>query len=193
MTAERVRAQKRRIHHHDHAAHADARPPIEEEGGHGVPPQNDEKDQRAVEGVAVEVLKDPQPALAPVPRRPTHGARRRREKERLVVGAAVVIAGEAADGREERRGADLEGEPFIAFEPDIPTRKTIDRMLRTHRVAVDTVMEFDNVETIKRSVEVGTGVSILPATTVTREAKGRMLSAAAQAFVRLLAGAHQAR
>ena len=54
-------------------------------------------------------------------------------------------------------------------------------------------MEFDHVETIKRSVEVGTGVSILPATTVTREAKGRMLSAAAQAFVRLLAGAHQAR
>jgi LysR family transcriptional regulator, transcriptional activator of the cysJI operon len=115
------------------------------------------------------------------------------------------------------RLAELEGEPFIAFERDIPTRKTIDRILRTHRVAVDTVMEFDNVETIKRSVEVGTGVSILPGTTVTREAKGRtlatadfaegpfvrevgiihrrgrVLSAAAQAFVRLLAGAHQAR
>jgi DNA-binding transcriptional LysR family regulator len=115
------------------------------------------------------------------------------------------------------RLAELEGEPFIAFERDIPTRKTIDRVLRTHRVAVDTVMEFDNVETIKRSVEVGTGLSILPATTVTREVKGRMLatagfaegpftrevgiihrrgrvlSAAAQAFVRLLAGGRQQR
>ena len=115
------------------------------------------------------------------------------------------------------RLAELDGEPFIAFERDIPTRKTIDRVLRTHRVAVDTVMEFDNVETIKRSVEVGTGLSILPATTVTREAKshtlatadfaegpfvrevgiihrrGRVLSAAAQAFVRLLVGGRQQR
>lgn len=74
------------------------------------------------------------------------------------------------------RLAELNGEPFIAFEGDIPTRKTIDRVLRTHHVAVDTVMEFDNVETIKRSVEVGTGVSILPASTVTRETKGGMLA-----------------
>ena len=46
------------------------------------------------------------------------------------------------------------------------------------RVSVDTVMEFDNVETIKRSVEVGTGLSILPATTVTREARSGMLATA---------------
>jgi LysR family transcriptional regulator, transcriptional activator of the cysJI operon len=115
------------------------------------------------------------------------------------------------------RLAELEGEPFVAFERDIPTRRTIDRVLRAHRVSVDTVMEFDNVETIKRSIEVGTGLSILPATTVTREAKGRtlatadfaegpftrevgiihrrgrVLSAAAQAFVRLLAGHDQQR
>jgi len=115
------------------------------------------------------------------------------------------------------RLAELNGEPFVAFERDIPTRKTIDRVLRTHRVSVDTVMEFDNVETIKRSVEVGTGLSILPATTVTREARsgtlatadfaegrftrevgvihrrGRVLSAAAQAFVHVLVGGRQQR
>ena len=113
------------------------------------------------------------------------------------------------------RLAELGGEPFIAFERDIPTRKTIDRVLRTHGVTVAPVMEFDNVETIKRSVEVGTGLSILPATTVTREARsgtlatadfaegpftrevgiihrrGRVLSAAAQEFVRLLVGPRQ--
>src|ERR1051325_1611924 len=65
--------------------------------------------------------------------------------------------------RRRVRLAELRGEPFVAFERDIPTRKTIDRVLCAHRVAVDTVMEFDNVETIKRSVEVGTGGSILPA------------------------------
>ena len=110
------------------------------------------------------------------------------------------------------RLAELDGEPFVAFERDIPTRKTIDRMLRAHRVTVDTVMEFDNVETIKRSVEVGTGLAILPASTVTQETRtrrlatpdlaegpftrqlgiihrrGRVLSAAAREFVRLLAG-----
>jgi len=115
------------------------------------------------------------------------------------------------------RLAELQGEPFVAFERDIPTRKTIDRVLRTRRVSVNTVMEFDNVETIKRSVEVGTGLSILPATTVTREARsgmlatadfaegpftrevglihrrGRVLSAAAQAFVHLLVGSQQRR
>ena len=108
------------------------------------------------------------------------------------------------------RVAELAGEPFVAFERDIPTRKTIDRVLRTHGVKVDPVMEFDNVETIKRSIEVGTGLSILPATTVISEARsgrlatadfaegpftreigiihrrGRVLSAPAQAFIRLL-------
>jgi hypothetical protein len=48
-------------------------------------------------------------------------------------------------------------------------------------VTVDTVMEFDNVETIKRSVEVGTGLAILP------------VSAAASEFVRMLAGGRQQR
>jgi LysR family transcriptional regulator, transcriptional activator of the cysJI operon len=119
--------------------------------------------------------------------------------------------------RRRVRLAELAGEPFIAFERDIPTRRTIDRLLRTHHVAVDTVMEFDNVETIKRSVEVGTGLSILPATTVKHEVRngmlatadfaegpftrevgivhrrGRVLSAAAGAFVRLLVGGRQQR
>lgn len=70
----------------------------------------------------------------------------------------------------------LRDEPFIAFEPDIPTRKTIDRLLRSHHVAVRTVMEFDNVETIKRSVEVGSGVSILPEATVVNEVASGLLT-----------------
>ncbi len=71
----------------------------------------------------------------------------------------------------------LAGEPFIAFEPDIPTRRTIDRILRSHRVAVRTLMEFDNVETIKRSVEVGSGLSILPETTLVSEVASGQLAA----------------
>jgi DNA-binding transcriptional LysR family regulator len=71
----------------------------------------------------------------------------------------------------------LAGEDFIAFERDIPTRKTIDRILKQSKVEVNRVMEFDNIETIKRSVEAGVGVSILPETAVANEVRNRQLVA----------------
>jgi DNA-binding transcriptional LysR family regulator len=108
---------------------------------------------------------------------------------------------------------ELAGEDFIAFERDIPTRKTIDRIFKQHKIAVNTVMEFDNIETIKRSVEVGIGLSILPETVIVSEVRsqllkqldftegtftrsvgiihrrGRVFSAAAKEFVQMLAEA----
>lgn len=88
----------------------------------------------------------------------------------------------------------LQGEPFIAFERDIPTRKTIDRLLRAHHVTVRTVMEFDNVETIKRSVEVGSGIAILPEPTLANETQGGLLAKVTLAdgpFTRRLAIVHR--
>jgi DNA-binding transcriptional LysR family regulator len=72
-------------------------------------------------------------------------------------------------GKDEIDAAELEGESFIAFSPDIPTRRNIDKLLRAEHVRVKTRMEFDNIETIKRAVEIGTGVSILPAQTLQLE------------------------
>lgn len=69
----------------------------------------------------------------------------------------------------------LQGEEFIAFERDIPTRRTVDRVLARHGVTVNRVMEFDNIETITRAVEVGTGVSIVPQTTVVDAVQRRRL------------------
>ena len=71
--------------------------------------------------------------------------------------------------------ARLAGEKFVSFEPDVPTRKIIDRFLREHRVEIRTVMEFDNIETVKRAVEVENGVSIVPANTVREEVKSGLL------------------
>jgi DNA-binding transcriptional LysR family regulator len=68
----------------------------------------------------------------------------------------LAIAKEPVDLR------DLNRLPFVAFDPDIPTRKAIDRVLHDHGVEVEIVQEFDNVETIKRSVEAELGVSIIP-------------------------------
>ncbi|MEO8351679.1 MAG: LysR family transcriptional regulator [Chthoniobacteraceae bacterium] len=63
----------------------------------------------------------------------------------------------------------LRGERFIAFEPDQPTRKVIDRYLRENDIEVASVMEFDNIETVKRAVEIESGISIVPANTVRQE------------------------
>jgi len=66
---------------------------------------------------------------------------------------------------------------FVAFERDIPTRRAIDRAMRIRNVQVEIIMEFDNVETIKRAVEIGAGISIVPAVTVKNEVQtGTLIS-----------------
>lgn len=69
----------------------------------------------------------------------------------------------------------LRGLPFVAFDRDIPTRRWIDKALRRERVSVDYVMDLDNIETIKRSVEAGLGVSILPAQALVNEVRAGTL------------------
>ncbi|HWP45330.1 MAG TPA: LysR family transcriptional regulator [Blastocatellia bacterium] len=81
-----------------------------------------------------------------------------------------------ADSKRIEIGA-LNGERFIGFERDIPTRKAIDRILRDRGVAVEYVMEFDNIETIKRSVEAGLGITIVPRAAVENEVRAGSLSA----------------
>lgn len=72
----------------------------------------------------------------------------------------------------------LAGQDFVAFESDIPTRKAIDKILRDHGVQVHPVMEFDNVETVKRAVEIDAGVSIVPQITVAQEVSKQTLAQA---------------
>ncbi|PYJ87639.1 MAG: hypothetical protein DME22_00845, partial [Verrucomicrobia bacterium] len=69
------------------------------------------------------------------------------------------------------------GQKFIAFEPDIPTRKAIDRVLKDHNVTVQPVMEFDNIETVKRAVEIDAGVAIVPQGTIMQEVAKQTLAA----------------
>jgi LysR family transcriptional regulator, transcriptional activator of the cysJI operon len=63
----------------------------------------------------------------------------------------------------------LAGQKIIGFEPDIPTRNALDKILKEHGVEVKHVMEFDNVETVKRAVEIDAGVSIVPQGTIAQE------------------------
>jgi DNA-binding transcriptional LysR family regulator len=65
--------------------------------------------------------------------------------------------------------ARLDGETFIGFDADVSIRRAIDRFLRHHNVHVKVALEFDNIENIKRAVEIPEGVAILPEPTLARE------------------------
>jgi DNA-binding transcriptional LysR family regulator len=71
----------------------------------------------------------------------------------------------------------LNGQKFINIERDIPTGKAIARILSERRIAVKAVHEFDNIETVKRAVEIGTGIAIVPEQTARQEVANKTLVA----------------
>ncbi len=81
----------------------------------------------------------------------------------------------------------LQFEKFIAFEQAVPTRVWIDSILHRYNIVVRPVMEFDNIETVKRAIEIGAGVSILPRTAILQEVGSRTMKAVGfsnESFVR---------
>ena len=67
--------------------------------------------------------------------------------------------------------AELTGQKFIGFDPDIPTRKAVDQIFRENHLQIEPVMEFDNIETVKRAVEIDHGIAIVPQATIVQEVK----------------------
>ena len=63
----------------------------------------------------------------------------------------------------------LNGLNYVAFEKGLASQRALDRIFQEHGIRVRVVMEFDNIETIKRSVEIGAGVSIVPLLSVQKE------------------------
>jgi LysR family transcriptional regulator, transcriptional activator of the cysJI operon len=84
----------------------------------------------------------------------------------------------------------LQGQKFVGYERDIPTRKASDKIMREHGVKLSYALEFDNIETIKRAVEIGLGCAIVPRMTIENEvARGtlKMLEFQEGTFLRPLA------
>ncbi len=84
----------------------------------------------------------------------------------------------------------LQGQKFVGYERDVATRKASDRILRDHGVKPQYALEFDNIETIKRAVEIGLGCAIVPKMTVENEVQRgtlRMLEFQEGTFLRPLA------
>ena len=71
----------------------------------------------------------------------------------------------------------LQFERFIGFGENVPTRVWIDNILQRYNIIIRPVMEFDNIETVKRAVEINSGVSILPQTAILQELGSRTLKA----------------
>jgi len=83
----------------------------------------------------------------------------------------------------------LDGESLVGFDAGLVIRKKIDAFLRRHGVEVKVVLTFDNIEAVKRAVEVGSGVAILPRPTLEHELQAGTLAAvplSPQNFVRPL-------
>jgi len=82
----------------------------------------------------------------------------------------------ALAGRQAVSLSELAGESFVAFETGLRIRAEIDRLLIVNKVDVNIALEFDNIETIKRAIEINEGVSILPEPTVASEVASGLLS-----------------
>ncbi len=112
--------------------------------------------------------------------------------------------------RERVKLSELNGQTMIGFDHGLSIRNEIDKALATQGAEADVVMEFDNIETIKRAIEIDAGIGLLPEPTVIREVqagtlvavpiegetlvrplgiihrRGKELSATAQRFIELL-------
>jgi len=71
----------------------------------------------------------------------------------------------------------LQFERFIVFEKDVPTRAWTDGILERYNVVIRPVMEFDNIETVKRAVELNSGISILPQSALLQEVNSGTIKA----------------
>lgn len=71
----------------------------------------------------------------------------------------------------------LNGQKLVGFEKDIPTRRALDKIFKGHGVSVNHAMEFDNIETVKRAVEIDSGVAIVPQETIRQEVANQSLAA----------------
>lgn len=90
---------------------------------------------------------------------------------------------------------ELRGQKFIHFAPDTPTRRAVERLLGAVRTTVQPVMEFDNIETVKRAVEIDAGLAIVPQPTVAVEVANKTLAEVpleGKSLFRPLAAIHRA-
>ena len=86
----------------------------------------------------------------------------------LIVHPEHRLAKRVLDGYDSARIEEVQGEDFVNFTSELRVRKQLDRWLREAGVSPNVIHEFDNVEQIRRAVEDGVRVALLPEATVAR-------------------------
>jgi len=82
--------------------------------------------------------------------------------------------------------AQLQELDYVAFDKDLVIRREVDRFWREQGVSPRVTLEFDNIENIKKAVEVSAGVALLPEPTLRREVAAGTLVAVPLAGVRFV-------
>jgi len=100
----------------------------------------------------------------------------------------VCAPGHPFADRVEVSLGELDGVAMVGFDADLVIRHEIDRALVAHDAAPRVVMAFDNIEAIKRAVEIDAGVSLLPEPTIGRELAAGTLVAVRLAPLKPLPG-----
>lgn len=86
----------------------------------------------------------------------------------LIVHPDHPLAKRASEGYDSAPIEAVQNEDLVNFTSELRVRKQLDRWLREAGVSPNVVHEFDNVEQIRRAVEDGVGVALLPEATVVR-------------------------
>jgi DNA-binding transcriptional LysR family regulator len=86
----------------------------------------------------------------------------------LIVHPDHPLAKQASEGYDSAPIEAVQSEDLVNFTSELRVRKQLDRWLRQAGVSPNVVHEFDNVEQIRRAVEDGVGVALLPEATVAR-------------------------
>ena len=75
------------------------------------------------------------------------------------------------------QAADLDQQDFVGFDDDLPISRDVKRFLRDAGVEVHQVLHFDNIQSMKEAVAIGTGLSILPEPILQRDTEqGRLMT-----------------
>jgi DNA-binding transcriptional LysR family regulator len=80
-------------------------------------------------------------------------------------------------GRALLEPRELNGHNFIAFDEEVIIQRELDRFFRDNQIEVTITMQFDNIQSIKEAVALGSGISILPERTMAAEVDQRRLVA----------------
>lgn len=72
----------------------------------------------------------------------------------------------------------LDQQEMVAFSHGLAIRRELDKLLSLHGLEIPVAVEFDNIEMLKRAIEINSGISLLPERTVLREREAGTLHTA---------------